>query len=195
MLQMVIRSFRWLTCFEGFMWLRRLGGGRGRVNPPPRRLVWRFWEVWRVWNLVGASTRLEARGLGGLISLRHSRRGTWRLRGLSPLYRTRRGETERPLSESGHDKSIRHPRSQTRHSSLYPLYPTRRGETECPLSESGHDKSMRHPKSRTRHPSLSPLYQTRRGETEHPLSESGHDKSIRHPRSQTRHSEVTNTPC
>ena len=26
----------------------RLGGGRGRVNPPPRRLVWRFWEVWRV---------------------------------------------------------------------------------------------------------------------------------------------------
>ena len=25
-----------------------LGGGRGRVNPPPRRLVWRFWEVWRV---------------------------------------------------------------------------------------------------------------------------------------------------
>ena len=29
-----------------------LGGGRRRVNPPPRRLVWRFWEVWRVWNLV-----------------------------------------------------------------------------------------------------------------------------------------------
>ena len=26
----------------------RLGGGRGRVNPPPRRLVWRFSEVWRV---------------------------------------------------------------------------------------------------------------------------------------------------
>ena len=26
----------------------RLGGGRGRVNSPPRRLVWRFWEVWRV---------------------------------------------------------------------------------------------------------------------------------------------------
>ena len=26
----------------------RLGGGRGRVNPPPRRLVWRFLEVWRV---------------------------------------------------------------------------------------------------------------------------------------------------
>ena len=26
----------------------RPGGGRGRVNPPPRRLVWRFWEVWRV---------------------------------------------------------------------------------------------------------------------------------------------------
>ena len=26
----------------------RLGGGRGRVTPPPRRLVWRFWEVWRV---------------------------------------------------------------------------------------------------------------------------------------------------
>ena len=43
----------------------RLGGGRGRVNPPPRRLVWRFWEVWRVCCLVGASTRLEARGLGG----------------------------------------------------------------------------------------------------------------------------------
>ena len=44
----------------------RLGGGRGRVNPPPRRLVWRFWEVWRVCCLVTASTRLEARGLGGL---------------------------------------------------------------------------------------------------------------------------------
>ena len=25
----------------------RLGGGRGRVNPPPRRMVWRFWEVLR----------------------------------------------------------------------------------------------------------------------------------------------------
>ena len=25
-----------------------VGGGRGRVNPPPRRLVWRFWKVWRV---------------------------------------------------------------------------------------------------------------------------------------------------
>ncbi len=22
----------------------RLGGGRGRVNPPPRSLVWRFWR-------------------------------------------------------------------------------------------------------------------------------------------------------
>ena len=43
----------------------RLGGGRGRVNPPPRRLVWRFWEVWRVWCWFGGSTRLEARGLGG----------------------------------------------------------------------------------------------------------------------------------
>ena len=30
----------------------RLGGGRGRVNPPPRRLVWRFWEVWRVCKMV-----------------------------------------------------------------------------------------------------------------------------------------------
>ena len=26
----------------------RLGGGRGRVNPPPCGLVYRFWEVWRV---------------------------------------------------------------------------------------------------------------------------------------------------
>ena len=43
----------------------RLGGGRGRVNPPPRRLVWRFWEVWRVCCLVQTSTCLEARGLGG----------------------------------------------------------------------------------------------------------------------------------
>ena len=25
-----------------------LGGGRGRGNPTPRRLVWRFWEAWRV---------------------------------------------------------------------------------------------------------------------------------------------------
>ena len=30
-----------------------LGGGRGRVNLPPRRLVWRFWEVWRVLELGG----------------------------------------------------------------------------------------------------------------------------------------------
>ena len=32
----------------------RLGGGRGRVNPPSRRLVWRFWglEVWRVGDSV-----------------------------------------------------------------------------------------------------------------------------------------------
>ena len=42
-----------------------------------------------------------------LISLRDSRRGTSRLRGVSPLCRTRRGETERPLSESGHNKSFR----------------------------------------------------------------------------------------
>ena len=26
----------------------RLGGGRWRVKPPPRRLVWKFWEMWRV---------------------------------------------------------------------------------------------------------------------------------------------------
>ena len=47
-----------------------MGGGRGRVNPPPRSLVWRFWEVWRVWRVccwVGASKRLEARGLGGFM--------------------------------------------------------------------------------------------------------------------------------
>ena len=44
----------------------RPGGGRGRVNPPPMRLVWRFWEVWRVDGWFGRSTRLEARGLGGL---------------------------------------------------------------------------------------------------------------------------------
>ena len=44
---------------------RGLGGGRGRVNPPPRRLVWRFWEVWRVGCWFAASTRLEARSLGG----------------------------------------------------------------------------------------------------------------------------------
>ena len=48
----------------------RLGGGRGRVNPPPRRLVWRFWEVWRVCCVVSASTRLEARGLGGQVKNR-----------------------------------------------------------------------------------------------------------------------------
>ena len=44
----------------------RLGGGRGRVNPPPRKLVWRFW---RFGGLVTASTRFEAKGLGGLISI------------------------------------------------------------------------------------------------------------------------------
>ena len=47
----------------------RPGGGRGRVNPPPRRLVWRFWEVWRVWCWFEASTRLEAQGLGGFLQL------------------------------------------------------------------------------------------------------------------------------
>ena len=26
----------------------RLGAGAGEVNPPPRRLVWSFWEVWRI---------------------------------------------------------------------------------------------------------------------------------------------------
>ena len=41
-------------------------GGRGMANPPPWSLVWRFWEVWRVWCWFEASTRLEARGLGGL---------------------------------------------------------------------------------------------------------------------------------
>ena len=45
----------------------RLGGGRGRVNPPPRRLVLEVWEVWRVWCLVTGSTHREARGLGGLL--------------------------------------------------------------------------------------------------------------------------------
>ena len=25
-------------------WAGAVGGGRGRVNPPPRRLVWRFWR-------------------------------------------------------------------------------------------------------------------------------------------------------
>ena len=39
----------------------RLGGGRGSVNPPPRRLVWRFGEVWRVCCLVRASMRLHCR--------------------------------------------------------------------------------------------------------------------------------------
>ena len=52
----------------------RLGGGRGRVNPPPRRLVWRFLEVWRVWCWFEASTRLEAQGLGGFLeTLRKTR--------------------------------------------------------------------------------------------------------------------------
>ena len=46
---------------------RGLGGGGGRVNLPPRRLVWRFWEVSRVCCWVTTSTRLEARGLGGLL--------------------------------------------------------------------------------------------------------------------------------
>ena len=45
---------------------RGLGGGRGGVNPPPRRLVWRFWEV-RVCCSVATSTRFEAQGLGGLV--------------------------------------------------------------------------------------------------------------------------------
>ena len=35
----------------------RLGGGRGRVNPPPRRLVWRFW---RFWGFGAASKHLHA---------------------------------------------------------------------------------------------------------------------------------------
>ena len=43
----------------------RLGGGRGRVNPPPRRLVWRFWRFGGFGNWFKASTRLEAQGLGG----------------------------------------------------------------------------------------------------------------------------------
>ena len=43
----------------------RLGEGRGRVSLPPWGLFGGF-RVWRVWNLVSASTRLEAQGLGGL---------------------------------------------------------------------------------------------------------------------------------
>ena len=31
---------------------RGIGGGRGSVNLPSRRLVWRFWRVWRVWKLL-----------------------------------------------------------------------------------------------------------------------------------------------
>ena len=42
----------------------RLEGGRGRVNPPPWRLVWRFG---RFEGFV-ASTHLDARGLGGLVA-------------------------------------------------------------------------------------------------------------------------------
>ena len=42
---------------------RGLGGGRGRGNPPPRRLVWMLWEV-RVCYWVTTSTRFEAQGLG-----------------------------------------------------------------------------------------------------------------------------------
>ena len=45
---------------------RRLGGGRGRVNPPPRRLDWRSWRFGGFGNWFKASTRLEARGLGGI---------------------------------------------------------------------------------------------------------------------------------
>ena len=46
-------------------WPRTVGGGRGRVNPPPRSLVWRFW---RFGGLLGDGiyTPIEARGLGGL---------------------------------------------------------------------------------------------------------------------------------
>ena len=45
---------------------------KGRVDPPPCGLVWRFggFRVWRVCCLGGASTRLEARGLGGLLKAR-----------------------------------------------------------------------------------------------------------------------------
>ena len=42
----------------------RLGGGRERVNPPPGACL-EVWEDWRVCCWFGASTRLEARGLGG----------------------------------------------------------------------------------------------------------------------------------
>ena len=38
----------------------RPGGGRGRVNLPPRRLVWRFWEVWRVCYLVAERPEASA---------------------------------------------------------------------------------------------------------------------------------------
>ena len=45
----------------------RLGGGRGRVNPPPCGLVLRFWRFGGFW--FEASTRLEAQGLGGMINI------------------------------------------------------------------------------------------------------------------------------
>ena len=43
----------------------RLGGGRGKVNPPACGLVCGFGRFGGFGNWFGASTRLEAQGLGG----------------------------------------------------------------------------------------------------------------------------------
>ena len=50
---------------------RGLEGGRGRVNPPPRRLVWRFWEVRFVarWRHIHASRHKASVDFQILISL------------------------------------------------------------------------------------------------------------------------------
>ena len=79
----------------------RLVGGRGRVNPPPRRLVWRFWKVWRVWCWFEASTCLEARGFGGLYLI------SWTMAILKPL--TNSSADEPKHSDGKGDKtSIQH---------------------------------------------------------------------------------------
>ena len=56
---------------------------------------------------------------------------------LSPLYRTRRGETEHSLSESGHNKSFCKTAMFSFELDLISAISNPKGATECFLSESG----------------------------------------------------------
>ena len=103
-----------------------VGGGRGRINPPPRSLFGGL-EVLGFGGLVTNSTRPEAQGLGGLITSFRPRTHTpcpslsslvaplHSCSILVPLYHSLfRPGLERPGRSRPHSKCIEHERMQSR---------------------------------------------------------------------------------